>query len=70
MQYLKLVLNIGINKNSIPALAVICICLYLAARNTTRLEAQTKAATIIPSILDATFYTMEELMFTKNKYYI
>ena len=48
--------------NSIPALAVICICLYLAAGNTIRLEAQTKATTTtIPSILDATFYIMEKL---------
>ncbi|HEY7080111.1 MAG TPA: hypothetical protein VH500_10440 [Nitrososphaeraceae archaeon] len=33
----------------------------MAAGNTTRQEAQTKAATTIPSILDATFNTIEKL---------
>jgi len=55
------VLNIDINMNSIPALVVICICVYLAAGNTIRPETQIKATTTTSSILDTTFYTMEKL---------
>jgi hypothetical protein len=51
--------RLGINRNSIPAFAFICVCIYLTIGNEVTLEAQTNL--FRPSILNTSVYTMEKL---------